>query len=172
MTLLSNSDMAALAREMEKDRRLAEHYLLCYADEAERYFAQREEHVMKGGEASLFRGENPTQRAAVRGIEFDNRSGEVRVWLQAVEAVERGLGEKKKYFLEARRRAEKLKGNGFKQGRPGWVRQTQRIYAELMPAARHWLADRTVKSWWHEMVGETVGMKLKIKNLLGQHFIP
>lgn len=171
MTLVSQGETIAIKREMAADRKKAEHYLLFYAEELKKYQEERSEYI-NGGKSK--KSKNPVERAVLRGAAYDAKSDSLR-WLQAVEIVERSMDERKLLFLAARRKAEKKKGNGFGCGRPGWVSMTQRIFSDAMESQYltpcYWIAERTVKSWWKDIVSSTVTVALKIKNSFGQHFI-
>jgi len=169
MDLMTEGEALSINRAASEDRKRAEHFLLCYREELATYRAAREDFVSLHGEVPETKGFQPTERSVVRGQEFD-RASEERSWLQAVEVVERGLSDQKRVFLHARRAAENVRGTGFRQGRPGWVAQTQRIYTRSMereyldPCA--WLAERTVKAWWQDLVARVAETELRIKNLL------
>ena len=172
MTLVSQGEAIAINREMASDREKAEHYLLAYAEELKKYQDGRREYVSSGRSK---KNKSPVEHAVLRGAAYDAQSDALH-WLQAVEIVERGMDGRKLLFLTARRKAEARKGTGFGCGRPGWVAVTQMIFAEAMEkqylAPGYWLAERTVKSWWRDIISRTVNVALKIKNNFGQHFIP
>lgn len=169
MGLLTDGEVLSYNREAAANRGKAEYYLLHYDKELERFRAERESYLSKDGEVPETAGFDPTERVVVRGEEFDRKS-EARRWLQAVEVVERGLSGSKRLFLAARREAETRRGTGFRQGRPGWVTVTQQIYARAMereyldPCA--WLAERTMKSWWYELVMRVASVELQVKGRL------
>lgn len=163
MTLVSQGEAIAIKREMAADREKAEHYLLAYAEELKKYQDGRCEYISAGKRK---KSKNPVEHAVLRGEAYDAKSDALR-WLQAVEIVERGMDGRKLLFLSARRKAETRKGNGFGCGRPGWVAMTQRIFADAMEkqylAPCYWLAERTIKSWWQDIISRTVNVALRIK---------
>lgn len=172
MDLMTEGEALSLNRAASADRKRAEHFILHYQEELAAYRAEREDFVSLHGEVPETKGFQPTERIVVRGQEFD-RTSEARRWLQAVEVVERGLPDQKRLFLQARRAAEVTRGTGFRQGRPGWVAQTQQLYTQAMereyldPCA--WLAERTVKAWWQDLVARVAETELRIEVLLLDH---
>ena len=165
MDLMTDGEALSLKREEAADRAKAERYLLHYAEEVARYQAERAEYIANGVPETA--GTRPTERHAVRGMEYDRKS-EARRWLQAVEVCERGLSGPKRIFLAARREAEARRGTGFRQGRPGGVALPQHLYTEHMEqeylAPDAWLADRTVKAWWRRIVDRVVEVELRVKS--------
>ena len=154
--LASEGEAARIAQEIERDRKRAEWFVLRYREERESYERAREAYMAKGAGGRMA-GEDPTSRAALRGIAFDRRS-EANRWLRAVEIMEQELTEERRLFLLLRRRAEGRRGNGFSRGRHGWVVRVQQAFlTEMERRGRpgRYLGERTVKAWWRGMIYRT-----------------
>ena len=154
---------------IKEDKKVAEYYLLNYAKELKTYQDAKEEFMnykeqrdenTGGGRAGVG---NPTEQIAMKSIEFDSNYPNFR-WLKAVEIVQRGLGERKNMFIKVRREAEQLHNIG--RGRKGWVVYVQRHYSEeiekrfIIPEV--WISERTIKTWWQEIIDRTVFVVNKI----------
>ena len=164
--MLSDSEAKKLLRDMADDRRTAEHFLLNADVERIKYNDARHAYISKNGAFNELESAAPTERLAMRGIDFDV-SYAYSPWIHAVSILERTLEERKRIFLEARRKAERKHCNGFHRGRPGWVILAKRYYLDemelkyLRPAA--WIGDRTLQKWWQDMISMTAEIANKIK---------
>lgn len=158
---------------MDDDRQLAERVLLKIDDEKMKYLEERERYISDGGKYNELESGNPTERAAMRGADFD-ASYPLLPWIQAVGIVERTMSDRKKLFIDARRLAEKKHCNGFRRGRPGWVIITQRYYISVVEKKylmqNEWISERTLKTWWKDIIALTATVANKIKNKM-QHDI-
>ena len=155
---------------INQDKKKAEYYLLnyekeylLYKDKKQEYLTYKEEvDENVGGGKSNITG-NPTERVAMKSIEFDN-SYEPYKWLKAVEIVQRSLGERKNIFIKVRREADKVAH--ISKGRKGWIVFVQRRYAEEMekrfiqPVA--YMSERTLQSWWYDIINQVIFVQNKI----------
>lgn len=81
------------------------------------------------------------------------------LWAEAVKLVEDDLSERRRLFLDVRRRAARrrpARRGGRPRGRPAWVVWTQ-VHFMNEPGGR-FLSERTVRSWWAAMVSRTVAV--------------
>ncbi|GMB01059.1 hypothetical protein [Pelosinus sp. IPA-1] len=86
-----------------------------------------------------------------------------RLWIITIENAESTLSNKKKAFLEFRRRAEIIE-NAKEVGRPGWVDYVQVRYAdwhEKEYGKTCLLSKNTLHSWWNDIVDVTVRIAIK-----------
>lgn len=161
-----------ITESIASDKKLAEYYLLNYEAELQRYKEAKEEYMtyrdesddnVGGGKSN--RTSNPTEQAALRGMQFDSTYDGYK-WLKAVEIVQRGLGERKNIFIRVRREVERNNLYTIGRGRKGWVMFVQRRYAEEMEKRfiipEVWVAENTIKSWWKDIVNQTVFVANKI----------
>lgn len=157
MNSVSRDEAAKVVKEIAENHKRAEHYLLYYQNELSDYRAARQAYITRYSGKAETSGKNPTERAALRGIDFD-KEYKPFLWLQAVEIVEHSLPEKKQILLKIRREVVRLHGNGFASGRSGWVVQTQQKFAAVMERQLQpdfWIAERTLHAWWHEIITKT-----------------
>ena len=155
---------------INQDKDDAKYYLLKYEQEYSTYINKKQEYLTYkeevdenvGGGKSNITG-NPTERVAMKSIEFDN-SYEPYKWLKAVEIVQRSLGERKNIFIKVRREADKVAH--ISKGRKGWIVFVQRRYAEEMekrfiqPVA--YMSERTLQSWWYDIINQVIFVQNKI----------
>lgn len=172
MMLASVDEAMDITESIASDKKLAEYYLLNYEVELQRYKEAKEEYMtykpeqddnVGGGKGNMTG--NPTEQAVLRGMQFDSQY-EGYKWLKAVEIVQRGLGERKNIFIRVRREAERQNIYTIGRGRKGWVLFVQRRYAEEMEKRfiipEVWVAENTIKSWWKDIVNQTVFVANKI----------
>lgn len=162
--MLENEVALQMADEIRQDRKQAESMLLNYTEELKTYRLQREEYVR--GTPAQGGGNlpgHPTEAEALRGVKFDE-TYPVYTWLRAVEFVERGLSERKRIFLDARRKASRDKAG---RGRRAWLVRTQMMYCETMRArflnTEFFVSERTLKDMWRYIVDRVVEAYLKIE---------
>lgn len=163
--MLENDVALQMADEIRQDRKQAESMLLNYAEELKTYRLQREEYVrgnaMQGSGGNLPR--HPTEAEALRGVKFDE-TYPAYTWLRAVEFVERGLSERKRIFLDARRKAARDRAG---RGRKAWLVRTQMIYCEAMQErflnSEFFVSERVLKDMWRYIVDRTVEAYLKLE---------
>ena len=103
---------------------------------------------------------NPTQQKAVTLTELERQKN----WIMTVEAMERTLSEKRRAFLEFRRRAEGLDGKQERPGRPAWSGYVQVRYGEWHER-RYGVAvvpgRKTMDNWINEMIDVTVRIAIR-----------
>ena len=162
--MLENDTALQIADEIRQDRKRAESMLLNYTEELKTYRLQREEYVrgtVQGGGGNL--PGHPTETEAMRGVKFDE-TYPAYTWLRAVEFVERGLSERKRIFLDARRKASRDKAG---RGRKAWLVRTQIMYCETMRErflnTEFFVSERTLKDMWRYIVDRVVEAYLKIE---------
>lgn len=162
--MLENDAALQMADEIRQDRKQAESMLLNYAEEMKTYRLKREEYVrgtVQGGGGNL--PGHPTEAEALRGVKFDE-TYPAYTWLRAVEFVERGLSERKRIFLDARRKASRDKAG---RGRKAWLVRTQMMYCETMRArflnTEFFVSERTLRAMWDYIVARTVEAYLKLE---------
>lgn len=163
--------------EIKLDNEEAAGWLLYYPIRRRQYYQDRLEALggTRSPEIRVKSGPgNPTMQKALKLSALDD----VGCWLEAIELVESVLGEKKLAFLRVRREAAYLQER-FVRGRPAWVVYTQHQYADEMAKKyqsqpeKFWISERTLKTWWQEIVDLTVRIALKkdlLKNNKVQHF--
>lgn len=162
--MLENDAALQMADEIRQDRKQAEFMLLNYTEEMKSYRLQREEYVNGGaaGKGGNLPG-HPTEAEALRGVKFDE-TYPAYTWLRAVEFVERGLSERKRIFLDARRKASRNKTG---RGRRAWLVRTQMMYCETMRErflnTEFFVSERTLKDMWRYIVDRVVEAYLKIE---------
>lgn len=162
--MLENEVALQMADEIRQDRKQAESMLLNYTEERKTYRLQREEYVR--GTPAQGGGNlpgHPTEAEALRGVKFDE-TYPAYTWLRAVEFVERGLSERKRIFLDARRKASRDKAG---RGRRAWLVRTQMMYCETMRArflnTEFFVSERTLRAMWDYIVARTVEAYLKLE---------
>ena len=163
--MLENDAALQMADAIRKDRKQAESMLLNYAEELKTYRMKREEYVrgnnVQGGGGNL--PGHPTEAEALRGVKFDD-AYPAYTWLRAVEFVERGLSERKRIFLDARRKASRDKAG---RGRRAWLVRTQMMYCEAMRErflnTEFFTSERVLKDMWRYIVDRTVEAYLKLE---------
>lgn len=153
-----------MAEEIRADRKRAEYFLLNYVQELALYHTRREEYVRgeQQGSGGNLPG-HPTEAEAIRGLRFDETYAAYN-WLRAVEFVERGLAERKRMFIAARRKASERKPG---RGRRAWLVVTQRLYCEAMRErylnAEFFVSERTLREMWRYIVDRVLEAYLKIE---------
>lgn len=156
---------------LKHDREIAEMYLLRYPTMVKDY--ERNKCVLSGlsirpvdenvgGGRSNIPG-NPVEAAAILSADYDDN--DTYRWLKAVEIVERGLGERRRMLIEARRTVERSSGKSY-QGRPAWVITTMMRYQSMIAdrfigGARQY-NERTIRKWWYEIVNRVVDIHLRL----------
>lgn len=164
-TLLENDVDLQMADEIRQDRKQAEFMLLNYSEELKTYRLKREEYVrrnnVQGGGGNL--PGHPTEAEALRGVKFDE-TYPAYTWLRAVDFVERGLSERKRIFLDARRKASRDKTD---RGRRAWLVRTQMMYCDAMRErflnTEFFTSERVLKDMWRYIVDRTVEAYLKLE---------
>ena len=109
--------------------------------------------VTSDGQPSAHNPGRPTERKGMQLAELEA----AKCWIITVEKVESMLSPKKTAFLEIRREAELIAGEGDR-GRPAWV-----DYAQAQLMSRHGidLSRRAMFDWWRELVELTVRVAIK-----------
>lgn len=163
--MLENDAALQMADEIRQDRKQAESMLLNYAEELKTYRLQREEYVrgnnVQGGGGNL--PGHPTEAEALRGVKFDE-TYPAYTWLRAVAFVERGLSERKRIFLDARRKVSRDKTG---RGRKAWLVRTQMIYCEAMRErflnSEFFVSENVLKETWRYIIDRVVEAYLKLE---------
>jgi hypothetical protein len=166
-------DYSVLASDMQDDRKIAARFILNFEAEKKKYEVAKRDYFERpqrntekvGGKGNL--PGNPTQDAAIRSAQYDLDHPEY-LWLKAVEIALKTFGERRRIFIAVRQEAAQ---NGhYNEGRPGrraWVVYTQRRYAEEISKrflkANGWMAERTVKSWWAQILDCIVEIHLRLR---------
>ena len=152
--------------DMKRDRDIAKRYVLDYENEKYSYEFKRAEYLESKREFLTTQRSmpaSPTEAIAVANAQYDKEHPEY-CWLKAVELAFKTFGERKHIFIEVRREAEK-KSSG-NRGRKGWVIYTQRRYSEEIQKRfvndMGWLGERTVKSWWSQIIDCVVEIHLRL----------
>ena len=165
-------DYSVLANDMQDDRKIAERFILNFEAEQKKYdmakrdfFESQKRNVeLVGGKSNL--PGNPTQAQAIRSAQYDEDNPSY-LWLKAVEIALRTFGERKRIFISVRQEATK---NGYynegRPGRRGWVTYAQRRYNEEITKrflnANGWLAERTMRTWWAQVINCIVEVHLRL----------
>ena len=170
--MFENDVALQMADEIRQDRKQAETMLLNYAEEMKTYRLKREEYVrgtVQGGGGNL--PGHPTEAEALRGVKFDE-TYPAYTWLRAVEFVERGLSERKRIFLDARRKASRDKTG---RGRRAWLVRTQMMYGAAMRErflnTEFFVSERALQEMWRYVIDRVVEayLKLEQKKFLNTH---
>ena len=168
--MLENEVALQMADEIRQDRKQAESMLLNYTEELKTYRLQREEYVR--GTPAQGGGNlpgHPTETEALRGVKFDE-TYPAYTWLRAVEFVERGLSERKRIFLDARRKASRDKAG---RGRKAWLVRTQMMYCDAMRErflnTEFFVSERSLRAMWQYVVDRVVEAYLKLEQQRGRH---
>ena len=171
--MLENDAALQMADEIRQDRKQAESMLLNYAEEMKTYRLKREEYVrgtVQGGGGNL--PGHPTEAEALRGVKFDE-TYPAYTWLRAVEFVERGLSERKRIFLDARRKASRDKAG---RGRRAWLVRTQMMYCEMMRErflnSEFFVGEAVLKDMWRYIIDRVVEAYLKIEQKKLNRYLP
>ena len=158
--MLGNDSALQMADEIRKDRKQAEAMLLNYVEELKTYRLKREEYVQGGGGNLPV---HPTEAEALRGVKFDE-TYPAYTWLRAVEFVERGLSERKRIFLDARRKASCDKAG---RGRRAWLVRTQMMYCTAMRErflnSEFFVSENVLKETWRYIIDRVVEAYLKLE---------
>ena len=157
---------------LKHDREIAEMYLLRYPTMVKDY--ERNKCVVLSGLSIRPADENvgggrsnipghPAEAAAIRSVDYD--CNDMYRWLKAVEIVERGLGERRRMLIEARRTVDRSGGKSY-QGRPAWITATtmryQSMIADRFISGEKQYRERTIRGWWYEIVNRVVDIHLRL----------
>lgn len=163
-----NKDIYA---SIQTDKKIAEEYLLHYDSISRQYQQLKAEWLgrnvpreNKNSHGSM--PGKPTEAKAIASASYDERHIEYR-WLRAVEIYHRTLSPNKAIFLDVRRKADKASQQSRGAGRPAWVVYTQIHFAEAMAARLNpfVLSERSVKSWWGDMITNVTMIFFKLGEL-------
>jgi hypothetical protein len=109
-------------------------------------------------------GKGISDPTAQKVIKLDSLKND-ELWLTTIKDVEKIVSPQKKVFIEVRRRAEESRNAGIATvGRPGWVSYTQATYADKiyrMYGYEQVPSERTMMSWWNQIVELTVRVAIK-----------
>ena len=152
-----------VAIEFKKQDRIAAEWLLNYHDRRRAYIDAQESYTALS--ATVNTGmphgsgtSNPTEQRAISLAELERQ----KLWIMTVEDTEAIFGEKKRTFLDLRRKAA-LQDTG-EVGRPGWVDYVQAKYAdwhENTYAKADVPTKITLYRWWDEIVEVAVRIAIK-----------
>lgn len=171
--MIENDVALQMAGDIRQDRKQAESMLLNYVEELKVYRMKREEYVR--GTPAQGGGNlpgHPTEAEALRGVKFDE-TYPAYTWLRAVEFVERGLSERKRIFLDARRKASRDKTG---RGRKAWLVRTQMMYCEAMRArflnSEFFVGEAVLKDMWRYIIDRVVEAYLKLEQKKLNRYLP
>lgn len=168
--LATIDDWQDLNKQIRRDTRDAEYFLLNYDEELMSYERAKLEarflpcdHDEASGVRRGSMAGHPTEAHAIKNIDFDENYP-AYAWLKAVEIVQRGLGERKQIFLTVRREAHR-KNKG--KGKRSWVAYVQHHYIEALSrryfSEMTYIGERTVKAWWSDMIRRVVEIHCRLK---------
>jgi hypothetical protein len=153
-----------VAIDIKKQNKEALHWILNYSLLRETYI-----HSMYGFNeiaATVYTGMphgsgtgNPTVNKAITLSELEHQ----KKWLMTIECMESTLSEKRKAFLEFRRRAEQL-DNGCEVGRPGCLDYVQVKYAEWHQKRYGYgfpPSKQTMCRWMKDIIDVTVRIAIR-----------
>ncbi len=155
--LADRDELDMIMMQMQKDKKTAEHYLLCYKQEMEQYAQELAENMADGfpdGNAGGGRGNlpgHPVEAQALANMRFNERY-KPYLWLKAVEMVIGRLSKQKLLFL--RLRQEAYRKHACYRGKETWVAYVQRRYSETCTKGTRAavLSDRTASNWWNGII--------------------
>jgi hypothetical protein len=158
---------------MKNDRMIAEEYLLAYEDKKQEYEDRRAEYLnrnipfdnnMGGGKGNL--PGHPVEIAAIRAVQY-NMNHDEYLWLKAADITLKTYGERKRIFISCRQEADRHARRW--RGRKSWIIYTQRRYNEEIEKrfinARGWVSERTIHTWWAQIVDRVVQIHLRLQNI-------
>lgn len=163
--------------EIKNDNEEAAQWLLYYPGRRRQYYQNRLEVLGSTHSSEIRVKTGPGNQTMQKALKL-SALNDAECWLETIELVESILGEKKLVFLRVRREAAYIQDR-FERGRPAWVVYTQHQYADEMAKRyqsqpeKFWISERTLKTWWQEIVDLTVRIALKkglLKNNKVQHF--
>lgn len=146
-------------------RKLADYYLLYYADEREEYRRRKKAFLDSPGDTGMKAGGSqqarPTEQRAVRSVAYDEQQ-EAYYWLRAVEISCRRLSKRSRLLLKARRQAAYCRN---------WVLHTQQYYAAELEkqGLTAGLSDATVRHGWYRLVGKVAEVYLLLRCAKGEY---
>lgn len=156
--LADQGELDGIMMQMQKEKKTAEHYLLCYEQEMKQYAQELAENMADGfpdGNAGGGRGNlpgHPVEAQALANMRFNERY-KPYLWLKAVEMVIGRLSKQKLLFL--RLRQEAYRKHACYRGKETWVAYVQRRYNEEYGEKRTRaavLSDRTASNWWNGII--------------------
>ena len=155
--LADQGELDGIMMQMQKEKKTAEHYLLCYEQEMKEYAQALAESIADGfsdGNAGGGRGNlpgHPVEAQAIANMRF-NEQYEPYLWLKAVEMVMGRLSKQKLLFL--RLRQEAYRKHACYLGKETWVAYVQRRYSETYTKGTRAavLSDRTAYNWWNGII--------------------
>ena len=136
---------------IKKDNKLAEEWLLFYAERRRQYYIDRQSIMGATCSPEIGARCGVGNQTMAKGIQL-TRLMQHEAWLETIEVVEESLSESKKLFLTLRREAVYAQDNGS-AGRPAWVEYVQQRFAAEID---HHVYEDTIKKWWRDLVNLTV----------------
>lgn len=167
--LANEDDWEIVVRQIQEDKKTAEHYLLCYEQEMKQYARDLAESMhgrQPDGNAGGGRGNlpgNPVEAQAFARIRF-NEKYEPYLWLKSVEVVMKRLSKQKKIFLKLRREA--YHKHLCYKGKEAWVVYVQQRYMEEYQAKGSraaTLSERTAFTWWGGIIKFVVDVYYRLR---------
>jgi len=168
--LATVEDWNELNNQIRRDMKNAEYFLLNYDVEMQSYENAKSESKflpcahdeISGARRGTMAG-HPTEANAIKNINFDEHYP-AYTWLKAVEIVQRGLGERKRIFLNVRRRANaRHKG----RGKQAWVAYVQQHYISALQeryfSEMEYIGERTIHAWWSDMIRRVVEIHCRLE---------
>lgn len=167
--LANEDDWEIVVRQIQEDKKTAEHYLLCYEKEMQQYARAMVESMhgrqpdgnVGGGRGNL--PGNPVEAQAFAKIRF-NEKYEPYLWLKSVEIVMKRLGKEKKLFLRLRREA--YHKHLCYKGKEAWVVYVQQKFMDAYPAKGSRAAypsERTASAWWNGIIKFVVDVYYRLQ---------
>lgn len=156
--LADQGELDGIMMQMQKEKKTAEHYLLCYEQEMKEYAQALAESIADGfSEGSAGGGRcnlpgHPVEAQAIANMRFNERY-EPYLWLKAVEIVMGRLSKQKLLFL--RLRQEAYRKHACYRGKEAWAAYVQQRYNEEWHGKRTRaavLSERTAFAWWSGIV--------------------
>lgn len=166
--LADQGELDGIMMQMQKEKKTAEHYLLCYEQEMKEYAQALAENIADGfsnGNAGGGRGNlpgHPVEAQAIANMRF-NEKYEPYLWLKAVEMVMGRLSKQKMVFLQLRQEA--YRKHACYRGKEAWVAYVQQRYSEVYSEKRMraaYLSERTIHSWWGGIVQFVVDVHCRL----------
>lgn len=157
-----------VVQQMRIDRQTAAEYILNFAEYQKQYNkAKKDKLTMSKEYYQTGKDKHPVETAVIRSMKYDTNSP-MFAWLQAVKITLQTYGERKRIFIEVRQRAEEQRKRFGKRQHNSWVLYVQKHYAEEIEArfigCDGWLGERTIQSWWQQILDRTVEVHLRIAN--------
>ena len=156
--------MLNTAYDLKSENKIASGWLLNYHERLQAFkssmasFSELGATIYTGMPNSSSVG-NPTENKGITLAQLE----ETKVWLMTIEDTERCLSEKKRTYLDIRRRSAEIEVQQ-EIGRPGWVDYVQVRYAEWHRrryGGEYLPSRRQMFRWWNEIVDIAVRIAIR-----------